>query len=96
MERIERIVETKEVLFVANNETVHNTELECRITEWKENATKVYGLFKRGQRTDEAEIYSTEELAMLNGGNDANYYVAYIYMDERDAIEKIKYDLVIS
>ena len=73
----------KETVYIANDGTSFSTKAQCEYHEWEAQATKVYTLSRRGQRSNRIEIYSTRELA--EKASDSEYYteITEVCLDQR-------------
>ena len=73
----------KETVYIANDGTSFSTKAQCEYHEWESQATKVYTLSRRGQRSNRIEIYSTRELA--EKASDSEYYteITEVCLDQR-------------
>ena len=63
MEKVTTKVSYDKVEYVANDGRPFDNEGSCLHHEWQLQATKVYLMHERGQRSDYTEVYSTRELA---------------------------------
>ena len=86
-------IETKTItstIFIANDGTKFSNKNTCIFYEWKQTATKLYLAGRRGSRFEEAEVYSTKELAELYKADFDNIIIKEIYLDERQYLLQLK------
>ena len=69
--------------YVAEDGRVFSNKKDCEYYEWKSKATPVWAVTARGQRSDEAELYSTKGLAKKAVGDSAVHTITKVYLDQR-------------
>jgi len=74
-------------VYTCSDGKVFDNESSADYHEWTLTATVVYITYCRGQRTDAAHIFSTEEFAELAVHNysrttDTDYQIQAVYLDE--------------
>ena len=81
---VETRTETREVTtYISEDKRSFRNKLDCEIHEWKNKASIVYLVSKRGQRADAVECYSTRELAKEALGTSDLYNITEVYIDYR-------------
>lgn len=83
MEKKTKTVTTTYDVYIANDGTSFPTKEECEYHEWCAQAVKVYSVSKRGQRSNELEIYSTQKLAEKAVSDSTTHVITEVYLDAR-------------
>lgn len=73
----------EKVVHVANDGKEFSNAEQCLHYEWTLAATEVFLVTARGQRSDNAEVYSTYELAEKAINGSTSHSITKGYLDER-------------
>ena len=78
-----RLKTTEEIVYIANDGKEFSNAEQCIHYEWTLTATEVFLVTARGQRSDNAEVYSTYELAEKAINGSTAHSITQVYLDER-------------
>ncbi len=83
MKWVDKVITNTVRIYTAIDGEEFSDKTKCLKHEWDLLANKVYMVYRRGQRIDSSEIYSSMELAKkAQDGNDS-FYIKEICLDER-------------
>ena len=82
-----KVVTNTVTQYEANDGTIFSNKTECMLHEWKKQATKLYAVTFRGNRTAVPELYFTKEDALAAVANSTSYYVVEVYVNDRQWIK---------